>query len=178
MKINVWFIVSEHIKTLSVDGGNGESKKSAVDISIFYLLPLALGFFAWWFCFEVKEAVYELSVSVFAIFSALLLSVQVAMYGVFRSERKISNDKVIDEASKAKVDELRGLLCEINTNISYLILVSCIAVSIFLLFFAVRLPPSIETGLLIAIYAHFILTVAMVLKRAHLVFDAEYRSPS
>lgn len=176
MKVDVWFIVCEHIRTLTIDGVDGKPRNSLGDSLLFYALPLVLGGLAWWFCFEVREAVYELSVSVFAIFSALLLSVQVAMYGVFKSERKLSNDKVLDDASREKVEELRRLLREINTNISYLILLSCVAVSIFLVFFAISLPPSVETGILIAVYAHFILTVAMVLKRAHLVFDAEYRT--
>lgn len=176
MKLNVWFIIVAHIKTLSIDGPDGTSHISALDVFVFYLIPASLGCLAWYLCFDVRDAVYELSVSVFAIFSALLLSVQVAMYGVFRSERKQVNDKVLDAAAKEKIEVLRKVLREVNTNISYLILVSCFAVSLFLFFFAVTLPATIETGVLIFIYAHFILTIAMVLKRAHVVFDKEYRS--
>lgn len=46
-----------------------------------------------------------------------------------------------------------------------------------LVFLAADILASVEAGALISIYLHFALTVAMVLKRAHEVFDAEYSKP-
>lgn len=175
MKINVWFIVIEHIKTLSVVNDDKSETQSKADVFVFYLLPLTLGMLVCWRGFEVKDAVFELSVSVFAIFSALLLSVQVAMYGVFRADRKDVEDKILNDEMKTRIGSTRKIIREININISYLILISCVSVLVFLAFFTFEFSPHLESGILIMIYAHFILTVAMVLKRSHLVFDAEYR---
>lgn len=176
MKVNVWFIISQHFETLSTQCPDGRKRVSFADILLFFGAPIILGCIGFYLGIELKEAVFELSVSVFAIFSALLLSVQVAMYGVFKAERKALGDKVLDNDAAEKAEEMRILLREVNTNISYLILISCVSVSVFLLFFATNLPAWLKTGVLIAIYTHFILTLAMVLKRAHIVFDSEYRT--
>lgn len=118
-----------------------------------------------------------MSISIFAIFSALLLSVQVSMYGVFRSARKEHNDPVLCASDKVKENNIRILLKEINSNVSYLIFVSCFSVSIFLMFFASSVLARFEASISIFLYVHFLLTAAMVLKRAHEVFDAEYSDP-
>ncbi len=99
------------------------------------------------------------------------------MYGVFRAERKSSNDAIMEDDAQRDAQNARELLREVNSNVSYLILLSCLAVTIFLMFFAGSLPEAIEAGILIALYIHFLLTVAMVLKRAHEIFDSEYSKP-
>lgn len=176
MKINILFIITEHLNTLSSQSPDGSQERSKRDILLFFGLPMILGVISYFFGVEAQEALYELSVSVFAIFSALLLSAQVAMYGVFKSDRRGLKDQVLDDEDRERAEEMRKLIREVNTNISYLIIISCLAVSVFLIFFAIKLPARLETGVLITIYAHFILTLSMVLKRAHLVFDSEYRT--
>ncbi len=51
------------------------------------------------------------------------------------------------------------------------------AVTIFLVFFSASISNRLEAAILIAVYTHFLLTVSMVLKRAHEVFDSEYAKP-
>ncbi len=174
MKISLSSVLQAHVGTLK---NFGDTKLSYLDLFIFYGFPILAGALSWKLCLSLSSEVYSASISVFAIFSALLFSVQVAMYGVFRSERKVTGDSILDRGEREIAEDTRKLLREINANISYLILVSCIAVTVFLIFFAAPIPSEIEAAMLIAIYLHFLLTVAMVLKRAHEVFDAEYAKP-
>ncbi|UWS03643.1 hypothetical protein K4K94_15260 [Phaeobacter inhibens] len=150
---------------------------SRIDFLTFLMLPTFLGLLAWYFGVELAPEVFSVSISVFSIFSALLFSAQVAMYGVFRSDRKATGDAILEADAQQEAQDARELLREVNANVSYLIFVSCLAVTTFLIFFAAPIPCQIEAGLLIAIYCHFLLTVAMVLKRAHEIFDSEYAKP-
>lgn len=174
MKISLASVLTAHWKTLR---NLGDEKTSLLDIFFFYGLPILAGIVVWLLCIKLSPEVYSVSISVFAIFSALLFSVQVAMYGVFRSDRKMTGDTILDRGERKTAEDTRGLLREINSNVSYLIFVSCLAVTVFLIFFAAPLPRNVEAAILIAVYLHFLLTVAMVLKRAHEVFDAEYAKP-
>ena len=174
MKISLTSVIEAHLKTLR---NLGETKASWLDIAIFYGLPITLGIVSWFFCIRLSSEVYSVSISIFAIFSALLFSVQVAMYGVFRSDRRISNDAILNRDERDTAQNTRQLLREINANVSYLIFVSCVAVTVFLVFFAAPISEIVEAATLVALYLHFLLTVAMVLKRAHEVFDAEYAKP-
>jgi hypothetical protein len=174
MKIGLTSVLKAHFETLR---NLGDTKVSYLDILIFYGFPIALGIVSWFACLRLSSEVYSASISVFAIFSALLFSVQVAMYGVFRSDRKTTGDAILDRDQRKNAEDTRKLLREINANVSYLIFVSCVAVTIFLVFFAAPIPEVVEAGILIALYLHFLLTVAMVLKRSHEVFDAEYAKP-
>ncbi len=174
MKISVGAIVNAHIATLRNVGANEVSK---LDLTIFFAIPALLGLIAWYFGARLSDEVYSVSISVFSIFSALLFSAQVAMYGVFRADRKATGDAILEADAQVEAQNARELLREVNANVSYLILLSCVAVTTFLVFFAAPVPCSVEAGLLIGIYSHFLLTVAMVLKRAHEVFDSEYSKP-
>ena len=68
----------------------------------------------------------------------------------------------------------RLLLSELNTNISYLILVSCSALILFLLFYSFPMPERFATAVTAFIYIHFILSLLMVIKRSHALFQLEY----
>ncbi|MFG6516781.1 hypothetical protein ACGYLX_04915 [Sulfitobacter sp. 1A13496] len=174
MKIGLTRIILAHIATLK---NVGSEKTSRSDILVFFGIPILGAIASWHFCLYFTNEVYSASISVFAIFSALLFSVQVAMYGVFRSDRKSTGDKVLDSDDEKFAENARVLLREVNANISYLILISCVSVTIFLVFVATPIPARIEAAGLVLLYSHFLLTVAMVLKRAHEIFDAEYAAP-
>lgn len=174
MKVSLTAILKAHFGTLK---NVGDECLSLWDLLLFFGIPIITGFLSWLWCIHLSEDVFSVSISVFAIFSALLFSVQVAMYGVFRSDRKSTGDSILDGDEKKLAEETRELLREINANVSYLIFLSCAAVTIFLVFFAAPVPDKVEAAILIAVYLHFLLTVAMILKRAHEVFDAEYSKP-
>lgn len=174
MKISLVAVVKGHFSTLrNLD----EDRMSRMDLFVFYVFPALIGLFCWYFCVVISASVYSASISVFAIFSALLFSVQVAMYGVFRTDRRKRDDMILEREEVETAENARKLLREINANVSYLIFVSGLAVTTILVCLAADIPKSAEAGALISIYLHFALTVAMVLKRAHEVFDAEYSKP-
>ena len=171
-KIDILFIIRDHVNTLKKAK---TERVSFQDIALFYLSPLLAGFIFVWLGICIYDNVFELSVNIFSIFSALLLSVQVAMYGISRGEEKVIDDVVKEAERKEKRKETMELLREINTNISYLISISCISVTIFLLFYAFNFPKSMESVVSIFIYLHFFLTLLMILKRGHIVFDRHYK---
>lgn len=174
MKISVRSIFQAHWRTLR---DVGETKASRADIALFYGLPTMGAAASFYFGVTLSSEVYSASISVFAIFSALLFSVQVAMYGVFRADRNTTSDAILNGDEQRIAEETRRLLREVNANVSYLILLSCLAVSVIVVFVAAPIPRELEAATLIFLYLHFLLTVAMVLKRAHEVFDAEYATP-
>ncbi|WP_143042704.1 hypothetical protein [Paracoccus alkenifer] len=174
MKISLSSIIISHWDSLK---DVGEEKISTRDIFIFYGIPFIVGGSVSLSHAAFPKEIYSVSISVFSIFSALLFSAQVAMYGVFRSDRKIPSDVILAEDERKRVQDTRLLLREVNANISYLIFLSCLSVTVFLIFFAAELPAGIESGVSIFLYTHFLLTIAMVLKRAHEIFDAEYAKP-
>lgn len=174
MKVDPRAIVHAHIETLK----DLESSEISVgDLITFYIIPVFLCLLTALFDLHVDDEVFSLSVSVFSIFSALLLSVQVAMYGVFKSDGPKYQDQILKLEARQRKENARILLREINANVSYLTLISCTAVTVFMVFFAVDFPTRFETAILVLVYSHFLLTIAMVVKRAHEVFDAEYSAP-
>jgi len=172
-KIDVSGIVIEHIKTLR----NASSQKlSPIDVFLFYGLPVLLGGMAFWFgVFVVSRDIYNISVTFFGIFIALFINIQVAVFGVFQRQWRVSDDPRIAELQQEKLLQRRDLLAEINSNISYLIVVSCMALVVFLILFVLDAKGNILGAMSAMIYFHFLLTLLMVVKRAHALFAREYR---
>ncbi|MGU3577082.1 hypothetical protein ACLBWZ_16325 [Brucellaceae bacterium C25G] len=169
-KINVLSIVNSHLRSLQ----NPNGKLSIGDVFTFYGIPLLLGALIVLFQWEVPEKTIELSISVFSIFAALLLSVQVALYGVsLRPLEKPSDTKKLKRFEALK-SQRRTLMRELNDNISYLILLSVITVTLTLIIFFFDCPRVWGGGLAVVLYSHFFLTLLMVIKRASIVFSREY----
>ena len=68
------------------------------------------------------------------------------------------------------------LLREINANISYSILFSIIAFFSFIIVYALDIENSFPTMMAAFIYSHFILTLLMIAKRSHVLFEKEYQN--
>lgn len=171
-KINFSTIIISHINTLRGDNG----RLQWGDLVLFYILPLSIGILAFFICWEVPEKALELSISVFSIFAALLLSVQVALYSVsLRGITKPEDQNKIKNYER-RLRERKLLIKELNDNVSYLMLLSVITVSITLGMFFVSSPKLLWSALVIAFFIHFLLTILMVVKRASIVFSREYES--
>ena len=171
MKVNISQILRDHFSTLR-DGVSGE--KSIADLLIFFVLPILLGFIAYTFQFEVSKDFDNLSITFFGIFVALLLNIQVAVFGIFQRKWEKSLDKSIAELQDERLLERRELLSEMNSNIDYLTLVSCFSIVLFLLLFATEWKGTFISAIAIVVYIHFMLTLLMVIKRAHALFSQEY----
>lgn len=171
MKINVALIVRAHWKTL-YDANSNRTNYS--DLLIFYALPIAGGVLAYWLNFTIKSDVYNVSVTFFGIFIALLLNIQVAIFGIFQRKWDIPVDKRQAAVQCEQLASRRTLLAELNTNISYLTVVSSIALTVFLAFFTVEKLDGIAPAITVVLYSHFILTFMMIAKRSHSLFQKEY----
>ena len=171
MKVNVWQIVVDHINTLR----NVVSKKvSAFDIFLFFIVPLLGGLLSYFCCIRATADFYNISVTFFGVFVALLLNFQVAAFGIYNRQWRRNDD---EKSSITRDDKLRvraQLLKEINSNISYLIVVSIISIVFFLILYAIQTSGLVVTGASLAIYMHFVLTLLMVVKRSHILFKKEY----
>lgn len=175
-KANVGTIVTSHINTMRIDVGNGESRYSRSDFTIFYLFPVFLAIALVGLDVPLSTDAFSVSISVFSIFAALLFSAQVAMYGIFRAQRQSPRNQTEANIQQESIKNETDLLREVNTNISYLILISCVCVSIFFICHTFKLTNGPARFLLYSLFAHFILTLLMLIKRSHLLFDNSYKS--
>lgn len=169
-KFNVLYIIADHIGTLRATSG----KVSFADIFFMYVLPGLVGGVAFFDVFPIEKSVFGVSISVFAIFSALLLNVQIAIFGIYQRKWKLTGDPVRDKKAQEKYSSRKNLLSELNTNISYLTMISCLSVTIFLIFYIVEIPDNIEAYVGVYLYCHFLITLMMVIKRTHVLFQYEY----
>lgn len=169
-KVNVASIIQSHLRTLR----SKNDHICIVDLSTFYFFPAVIGVLIYITQIQVPEKVFELSISVFSIFAALLLSVQVALYSVsLREETPPEDTRKLQEFSRQQ-DLKKSLLKELNDNVSYLILLSVFTVTITLIIFFFCQPRIIGSALATSMYIHFFMTLIMVIKRASIVFSREY----
>lgn len=171
MKINVIPIIVNHLRTLH---NSGSTDIAAMDIFIFFFLPLIVSLIVCYGGHYIDKDTFSASISVFSIFAALLFSVQVAIFGVLQRDWGRNEGNTLDLPDSDKIRHRRELLRELNTNISYLIIISCASVIIYLLLYSINEKSMIGTALSVWIFCHFILTLIMVIKRAYLIFDEEY----
>ena len=170
MKIGFSNIVKDHIRTLQ----NAKSGKiSIIDIVIFYGIPFFFAILVYLDKFQFKSEVFGQSIVIFSIFSALLFSVQVALFGIYTKKRE-EVDEYSEAFSKERLEARRVLVRETNANISYLIVLSLLSVTIFLVAFAIDVSDRFEPALTVFLYLHFVLTLLMIVKRVHALFDKEY----
>jgi hydrogenase-4 membrane subunit HyfE len=171
MKANVLHIVAAHFRTLQ---DHPAGKTSIQDVAVFYLVPAAIAILACYSQVTVGKDVYSLAVSVFAIFAALLLSVQIALFGIFQRGWAPPPDPKLEKHQADAMEARRDLLKELNTNISYLTVVCCAFIVLLVLFYVLAIPDALELGIFCFVFSHFALTLFMVIKRAHALFQREY----
>lgn len=170
MKINIWQIVSDHLNTLQ---DNVRGKISITDIVTFFFIPILMAILCYITGITSSKDFYNVSLTFFGVFVALLLNFQVAAFGIYNRKWNIIDDEKLSLNQEQELRLKMQLLREINANISYLILISIVSIVLFLLFY------SIDIGRVAAVvssivYTHFILTLLMVIKRSHALFKKEY----
>ncbi len=134
---------------------------SIADIVIFYGIPIAIGLVSHLFCISISSNVFDVSVAAFSIFGSLLLSVQMALLALYHKEWREPNDKKKVEFYRQMHARRNTLLKQLNTNISYMVVVSIIAVLIFVSFYAFEFGDDLESSISIVIYVHFSFTLIM-----------------
>ena len=169
-KINITHILRAHIKTLYGD----DDKFPIYDIFLFFFIPFILGLSCAYLMCDLSKDVYGIAISVFSIFSALLINAQVAIFGISQREKPSHNDQQIDKLLNDEYKMRRILLSQINTNISYLIVVSCLSLIVFVVFYIFDQFMSFEIFMTFFLFSHFLATLMMVIKRSHALFQREY----
>ena len=126
------------------------------------------------FPFPLPSEVNGALIAVFSVFAALLFSVQMALYGLSPREPRCGKDDTSDARKKARFERDRKFFADVNYNVSYLILLSCFSLLIFVAMMIASLSGSIEGAVLVALVSHFFLTLLMLVKRTHVAFSSKY----
>lgn len=150
-----------------------DSKYPVSELVVFILLPIIVGFL---FCLDISSLdsdFYAATISCYSIFAALLLSVQMALFGIFQRDNGEKKGKNADQESD-RIKERRILIRELNANVSFLIFLSIVAIIISLLFIVMKISEKIEIFFTMSILSHFALVAIVVVKRAYTLFDKEY----
>jgi len=172
MKIDVRYIIRDHFRTLR----DAKAKRTSVfDIILFYIVPLVVASSAYYQGVTFKKAdVYNVSITFFGIFIALLLNLQVAIFAILQRRWEPSQDARMQPYQQEKFENRQALLGEVNANLSYLILVCCLALFATLIFFVREWNSGFGPAATIFLYAHFLFTLIMIVKRSHVLFQSEY----
>lgn len=171
MKVDIRPIIRDHFA--SIERGNG-NKRPYFDYLIFFGLPIAMGILAFYQKVELGRDSYNASITFFGIFIALLLNIQMAMFSIYQRKTDIPEDDVMVIVHSEQVELRRQLLEELNSNASYLILVCCVALVMCLSSYVFEIEWVLMSSVTIVIYSHFLLTMLMVVKRTHALFQREY----
>ena len=174
-KINVWSIVTGHIKTFR----NASSGKVSVhDYATFYIVPILIAITFSLFGIKVSNDANSLLVNFGAIFTALLLSVLVLVYDQGEKLRNIAN-----ESNKHSIELKKTFLQQLYFNICYAIVTSIVLVFLCLVYtflpdkeyifsisefyFELDLKLLIASPLILIVVINLLLTILMVVKRMH-----------
>jgi hypothetical protein len=170
-KIDIWIIVSDHLRTLR-DARNGST--NYCDIVIFFAIPSILAVMAFGAGLSLAADYWSLSVTFFGIFIALLLNMQVAVFGIHQKGTIRKAAFELTEAGENEERLKRTLIAELNASLSYLTLVSTISLIISFCAFIWKTNQGLMVSVSIFFSAHFALTLLMVLKRSHILFKREF----
>jgi hypothetical protein len=172
-KISVWPIIVNHINTLR---DYSTHKRSIQDFALFFGLPLAAAlaglYFKWSFSVNALNAL----LAAFSIFAGLLLNLLLLVY-TFSTE-----GIQLNALAKLKTEFVRQL----HDNISFSVLVSVsIVVTTLIAIMRVKADSVINsdfievliTSVLLYLMSNFVLTLLMVLKRIHAMFNEKLERP-
>ncbi len=138
------------------------------------MVPLVAGSLGFFVGIKASKDFYNVSVTFFGVFVALLLNFQVAAFGIYNRKWNISDDEKLSQKQMEEMEVRRQLLKEINANISYLILISILSILLFIFLYTVEKAGRVAATISWIIYIHFILNLLMVVKRSHILFRREY----
>lgn len=171
MKIDVTHIVVQNIKSLD----DAPSLRGRIlDGFTIYGLPLISGMIASVACVIIDDGFYGISISVFAVFSALLLNTQIAIFGIFGRDRPMPSNEKSKAAEERRLKLRNDLIVELNTNVSYLMILSVLAMFVSCLFYIIGIESTFETFFTCTIFIHFTIVVIIVIKRSFALFANEY----
>lgn len=169
-KISVWNLARRHwTSVLSRDDG----KLPFSEVVIFIVLPIVVGILFSRDVASVSEGFHAALISCYSIFSALLLSVQMALFGIFQRQiaQKSQKDSMVE---KGRIEARVDLIRELNANVAFLVLISIVAAAFSLVFLGLKMPEELEVFLSFFFVSLFLVNILLVIRRAYILFDVEY----
>lgn len=175
-KINLTQIIKAHAQTLR----DVNSQRISL-LDYFYLLfcPLILSVLASIFLDQKTDAYLTAIIAIYAIFSALLINAQIALYTIFQSWSKpvqSGSDTKNSRIRASKSNDGRRLMAEVNSNLSYMVVIAALALFLTILFVMANIATKVEVFISVLFLSHFLLTLMMVIKRMFLIFNAEFQT--
>lgn len=170
-KINILVIFVDHLSTLYSDK---TGRISWLDVCFFYTVPTFLAVCYFFFPFKLPDGIEGALIAVFSVFGALLFSAQIALYGLSPKSPKSSEDDTTQALEDKRYRNERKFFSDVNFNVSYLILLSCLSLVVFLGLLVMNAAPNIEGAFIVGIVLHFFLTLIMLIKRTHIAFASKY----
>jgi len=126
------------------------------------------------FPFNLPEGIETALIAVFSVFGALLFSAQIALYGLSPKDPKMTGDETTDTLEAKRFKRERRFFSDVNFNVSYLILLSCLSLIAFLALLILDVEKRVESTFIVGIVSHFFLTLIMLVKRTHIAFASKY----
>lgn len=181
-KISIFGIIKDHIETLK---DNRTNKIYIPDIILFFVIPGIISSVMIQFEIRLNDGFVNALITSFSIFSALLFNLLLLVYSI--SDKPENKYKNLDALENERIIRRRRLLREIYINVSFLILISTIAVVSLLTYFLkasncnilVIDICSLKWLLALIVYylaAQFILTLLMVLKRIYRLLSRAFET--
>lgn len=170
-KINIAVIFVDHLSTLYSDK---TGKLSWLDVCFFYIVPTLLAVCFFFFPFKLPVGIETALIAVFSVFGALLFSAQIALYGLSPKSPKKSDDDTTQALENKRYKNERKFFSDVNFNVSYLILLSCLSLVVFLGLLVMNASAKTEGAFIVGIVLHFFLTLIMLIKRTHVAFASKY----
>ncbi len=163
-KINVSSIVKDHISTLK----DYKTKKYLIlDFILFFGVPLIIAVLVFIYLGKISDTAVIVLTTSLSIFAALLFNLLLLVYDSIRKEEKQST-----------TDKPRALLLrQLFNNISFGILVSVLAITLLIIYaqnLSFCILWQIISFLSYYLITLFILTLLMILKRAHILISGEF----
>ena len=167
-KINIVVVLRDHFSTLRNDK---TGRLSLSDIALFYGLPCALGLAAYLYPVKIPTNIEGALIAVFSVFAALLFSAQIALYSLTPKEPDSGTDAIQEKLNSSKFTRQREFFRDVNYNVSYLILLSCLFLIAFIGIMVAEPADNLKGAILSFSVSHFFLTLLMLVKRTHVAFS-------
>ena len=175
MKTNVTLIIKAHLATL-YDVRTG--RLGVADIVEFLLLPLSVGGVALIADLKLPSDFYSVTITFFGIFIALLLNIQVALFAILQRKWSMTADERSNQIAREHIVKRSELLGQLNSNISYLIVVCIFSLVCALIALVAKATENPYAAVADMIYVHFVMTLLMIVKRSYALFQREYSESS
>ena len=169
MRYGIFDIIAAHYRTFS-----GSTFCYVWDVIALFLIPIFVGIGASQHPSHDEVPLFNSAIAAYSIFAALLLSSQVGVYGIFQSDTRKISDLEAGSTEQKNLLKKRDLLEELNSNISYCVILSVFSVGYLLATIFVRLNPKWEIGVFWFISTHFFFSLLIVIRKTHALFQGEY----